>query len=944
MKTINIRGTQAVSRCKKRRKMEAVKASDITLESFKRTRITRGAIDYYKNSDSVTLAQVDEYINEKFAELKFPAETIREINKAEVVTLVHKYLDADPRRSQRDSKQRKYTYTFAGVKVSYKPDFLYESEIETPRYGMVPLIEVVSLTTSTQKHLSNRRYGSGKENSSLHHNLDGLGMILFGLSCLNGRTGIIRCFSDALKTEKDKGGDYSRDWQTAEMDDSGVKSSDNRVWIEVRINELGHIVLPAELFYPLGSPCYYNNTRWNNKDLFKGYEETLRHYIEGKDICTSKEECKSNCEYYEICTYNHIPISANEAVLDEKQAVEPSLNLQQQKVAAFREGIACVDAGPGSGKTQVMAYRIANMIKEGEKLSDFLILSFSKAAVKTITDRVSFFVNDLYGMNVDIRKIKVGTFNSFGDALINKYYKELGYSEIPELADEVDFFNVVKDAIDFDHPVDGFDYKNYKMRRMGNNYAGGVVSEIAGVITELRSNGTSKKEFFETTNYTPEQAEYIWNTNMKASQIMREKNLKDYADQQYQVIRLLDEINPEAVTETYRYKHIIVDEFQDSNDFQMMFIGELINTSAFKSLMVVGDDAQAIYLFRHTSPENIIFFEEKLGSAIPVEQMLLTRNYRSTEELVELGNEVLEHNTTKVKKLLESNRGKSGHTPTLKSFEKSTDEVRYICDNIEKLIKSGVKPTDIAVICATKSSLKTISKELSRRNMLSQYDMGERLLDNSRVRSFIGFCNFATDPSATKGLLEYLNEMYNGRIFDLYSPKQVKNLLEKAQTDFINAYTLLSPDEKKEYVLRVLRSLDDDTDAVFTSFREMIEAKTRLDVFKLLSYIRDFYELDINKTAEKTGSYNAVSLVTAHSSKGKEWNHVFVSLSDFDKIPTINDEETEERRRLIFVAYTRSRDFLTVSTLREKNREGDIKPINPWYHEMKTYKSFNILD
>lgn len=77
---------------------------------------------------------------------------------------------------------------------------------------------------------------------------------------------------------------------------------------------------------------------------------------------------------------------------------------------------------------------------------------------------------------------------------------------------------------------------------------------------------------------------------------MVENNLKDYSDQQYQVVRLLSEINPEAVTETYRFKHVIVDEFQDSNDFQMLFISELINTSKFESLMVVGDDAQAIYL------------------------------------------------------------------------------------------------------------------------------------------------------------------------------------------------------------------------------------------------------------------------------------------------------------------------------------------------------------
>ena len=236
------------------------------------------------------------------------------------------------------------------------------------------------------------------------------------------------------------------------------------------------------------------------------------------------------------------------------------------------------------------------MLLEGAKPSDFLVISFSKAAVKTITDRVSYFVNDVYGMGVDVAKIKTATFNSLGDALLTKYFKELGYTEAPELADGVEIFNLVMKAVDFENQVEGFDYKNYKMPSIGKNFAGGVVAEMTKAISEIRSNGMSKEEFLDKTEYTPEQAEEIWRTNERFSALMVENNLKDYSDQQYQVVRLLSEINPEAVTETYRFKHVIVDEFQDSNDFQMLFISELINTSKFESLMVVGDDAQAIYL------------------------------------------------------------------------------------------------------------------------------------------------------------------------------------------------------------------------------------------------------------------------------------------------------------------------------------------------------------
>lgn len=186
---------------------------------------------------------------------------------------------------------------------------------------------------------------------------------------------------------------------------------------------------------------------------------------------------------------------------------------------------------------------------------------------------------------------------------------------------------------------------------------------------------------------------------------------------------------------------------------------------------------------------------------------------------------MLEHNSTKIKKVLTSDRGKSGQLPTFKSFEKSKDEVNYICDGIENLLKGGCDPRDVAVIAATRSSLKAVSKELSARTLVSQFDMGERLLDNSRVRAFIGFCSFATSPDATKGLLEYMNEMYNGRIFDLFTPEKVNSLLEKAKEDFLNSYVLLNMEDKKDYILRCLNALEDGTDAVFTSFREKSRQK-----------------------------------------------------------------------------------------------------------------------
>lgn len=958
--TIYIGNKGSVDRCNKA-KAYGVKVDNITLETFKRTTVTREAIKLYKYDASITMDDVDKFIDSKFDLITFPNDYVKELNKAEVVTLVHKYLEADPRKAYPCGTVE---FEFGGKTLSYKPMFVYYSEekVLTPKKkkGLikVPVVEVVTMTTGQQKYTTGSNYGSGKETVSLHHNLDGLGLLMAGKSLLNGKAGIVRCCADSLKTSYDKNGDYSRKWMVAEKDNNGTKSKNNRNWFEVFFSEKGKIIpLRRAMTYNAGRATTYRAgiygdyskdscLGYDNSKLMGQYKETLENFLKGTECCTSKETCKKNCNFYELCHYNHQPVAKDEEIVEKKQAVEPSLNKEQAEVCAFREGICVVDAGPGSGKTQCMAYRIARLLMEGVKPEEILVMSFSKSAVKVITDRVKFFVHDVYGMyNINTSNIKVATFNSLGNELIQKYYKELGYSEVPELIDEVEMFNLVKESIDFNNPVDGFDYKNYKMKSMNRNMLGGVVAEVTSQIEVIRQDGLTKEAYFEkAVGYTDEQKQYIWETNEKYSEKMISRNLIDYSDQQYQVLRLIDFINPSAITDTYRYKQIIVDEFQDSNDFQMIFISELMNTTSFTGLMVVGDDAQAIYGFRGTTPDNIIHFEDKIHSFIKVKDYTLGRNYRSTEEIVELGNEVLSHNITKIQKVLTSHMGKSGKKPIFKSFEKSKDEVNYICDGIEKLIADGVEKDQIAVICATKSALKTISKELSDRGVLSQYDMGERLLDNSRVRASIGFCNFVTDPNGTRGLLEYINEVYNNTLFDKFSSDRVQKLIDTAKEDFINNYIPLNMEEKKEYVMNALTLLDDGTDAIYTSFLERVKAKSKLNIFEVLNYVRDFYELDINATAEKDAKYDAVALVTAHSSKGKEWEHCFVSLSQFDNVPPKTLEEKEEKRRLIFVAYTRAKFGLTVTTLRNKEKEGEYTPVNPWYKEMKEYKSFDNRD
>lgn len=932
------------SLCNVKRKSN-INVRGIDKPEFLRTRITRSVIESYKYGH-LPLNFVDDTIHGKMDEISCPSITTRNLLEEEVKTLVWKYIKADSRICIRQYEEK--TFRFAGETIAVRPDFVYEETVDIlneKRTGEinVPLITVVNLTTGIQKYINSNRCGAYKNTSSVHHNMESLGLLLYGKSLLEGKKGIVRVCFDSLKTSKDKAGDYSRDWKIAISDSDSTKDC-NRCWYEVLFDKSGKIICDGAYWSYYKDPVLAKTIKYDNSLLFKNFRETFEWWKTGKDRCC--ESTCQECDLNELCHYNHRPQKKNEKVIEKKMNPDFRTTQEQQNVINYTDGICVVNAGPGSGKTQSLALRIAKLLESGVNPKDILILSFSRAAVTVILQRVKEIVEDAYQLPVDTSQIKISTFNSLGNEIVEKNWEKLGFSSKPELIDDIEFYDLVLESIDWEDPISIYDYKNPNMAFKG---VLGVGKSLESEYRKIRDNNMTMESYAKSMaesvsdieevwkSYTSD-IEKIWKSYERFENLMKSKNYIDFSDQSNLVLKLISE-DEDIVTNMYRYAHIIVDEFQDSNMFQMSLLKVLINTAKMRSLMVVGDDAQAIYGFRGTSPENIIYFEDEIGEE--TDNLLLTINHRSTKEIVDLSNELIRLNKDGVEKTMTSSRGVSGNIPKLIGFKKSSEEINYIADQIKNLIDSGEKPEDIAFISFKKSSLKRLSKALSERGILSQFDMPEEMLLNSRVRAAISLAEFVLSPETTKGLMEYLNELY-GNTFLQLGGKKVKAIIDINQKTFLDVYLPLSLEDKKQYILNLLEILDDGTDNVYTEFYNKLKSKTRYSFIEFIDYIRKFKLYNSSESVSKDGQYEAVSLVTAHSSKGKEWKYVFGSLSDFDDA-RVSASDVKERIRLIFVLVTRARDFLTITSVDELESDKENSKINRFYIQLGGLSGFEKL-
>ena len=645
-----------------------------------------------------------------------------------------------------------------------------------------------------------------------------------------------------------------------------------------------------------------------NDEMFRDQLET---YTEGSDMC-GEDNCRY-CKMYTQCFWQKLPEKYEEKTLSGKQGkIVPSD--AQQRVIDFREGYCKVNAGAGTGKTECMTERGARMFEAGADPHKMLFITFTEAGATEMKERLAKKAS-ARGLNIGTDDIQAMTFNSFDFQIVKENYAELGFTAMPNVIDRVRNYVTITRLLE-EKEIPGLDYLNYSMDH-------GALACVSKVIEVIKAENLDPDDPASVNNLQHAIIDSGYISSLDTNQLrdilalckryneeLKKDNLVQFADQEPLANKFLD-AHPDYLEERYGFEHIVVDEFQDSNDGQLDKIKRLCACPSFKSLMVVGDDAQSIYSFRNTSPDNIIHFFTKMG--VSGTELFLTENRRSCEEVVELSNAVNDLNTEKVDKTMVSTRGKGG-SARVKGFFKKQDEYAWIADQIGELIDSGVQPEEIAFIAFTKNEISEMSAALSKNRIPWVMKNPLRLMENSRVKAALSLAMAFYEPDATKCYFDYLVAQHDGDLIADMDDDAVTEAVEQLKDSF-ESMEDLPFDVQRVIFHQMLDDIKGD-DEIYAHFLDLVYANE--DLQSELEYIRDFKRYGEKEEKRMEQKYEGVTLVTAHSSKGLEWKYVFNSVSKYDseylhKNSRNSKKRLEETRRLLFVSMTRARDSLTVT-------------------------------
>lgn len=617
---------------------------------------------------------------------------------------------------------------------------------------------------------------------------------------------------------------------------------------------------------------------------------------ENSNKCCDDSKCNI-CDYSVYCK-NKPTIKLEELKQSESIQKEVNLTEEQNEVHMFNNGICKVLAGAGSGKSTTMAMRILRLIKEGCNPQDILLITFTEKGAKELKDKI-IKLSKFYKVYFNYNDLEVFTFNSFGQYLINLEYKMLGYEKCPELATNINTLDILKELIEEYENIEWLNYKNPLMSM--KNYKGALI-QLKEIFSRIKAFDYSDIELLQ---YLKESNLYnikdyngaiqdIKNLYFEFNDKLKENNLIEYQDQILLATRIL-----QNKLQGYGYKHIVVDEYQDTDKAQVKILKLLVDYNWFKSLMVVGDINQSIFGFRNTTPDNIINFEKEFDN---VEVKYMVNNFRSTPQIVNLANKFISQNEScnKVNAVAKKDNGKE---VVLSDFDTSKDERQYIVDLIKEKLKEGTKLTDICYIGRTKKELLELQELLQENNIPSNIRVTERYIDNSQVQSILNLAYYFKDTSKNYYLWEFMN--ING-VHEVDKIKEYDTLINNNLDD-------------NESIIEIFFNIVKEliTDRVAIDFINKIEDRNYHTLNELLTYLNKISLYNDDTSIEKDDKlYNAITLTTGHGSKGLEWKVVISGLDKFEY------DDIEEDRRLLYVVLTRAMDelYLTYNKNMDKTR------------------------
>ncbi len=624
---------------------------------------------------------------------------------------------------------------------------------------------------------------------------------------------------------------------------------------------------------------------------------------------------------------------------------------QQEAIISDKKYIRVI-AGAGAGKTQVNSEVIAHKLNAlGAKPEEILAITFSKNGATEIKDRAARTVGHV------LPGLTATTFNALENEITLDNWEKFGFRHRPSVIDDVQDLPMC-DILLRRHPIlewTGSSFKNYTMTSgFGTNGALRIVSDIMHHCSKL----LMRKNFSAITYRDMIDDEIVPPASKELTPAIIDKIISFYPeyeemkkgndpefntpvitfDEQISFCMRVLEDDPNYLDDHYDFAYIIVDEAQDTSEDQIEFLNHIINMKKFKSLIVVGDDSQAIYeSLMGTSPDYLINLQDFLfewnketgvRTPIKIHDIVMDTNYRSVGSVIEMANRVIDKNTNKFDKQLVAFR-EYGEKPTVEGFYRKEDqkptkaqlkskaplvlqEGQYdkMARDIKALIDSDatINLNDIAVLAYSKNELLAVADKLTELGIPSKFGAPEKLVDNNRVQAVLKFAHLVyKDPDTfSDDTLVVANALADGNLIEEDVDKLIEKLTEV--NEYIKAIRESHELKKKELFIKMLRMIAHGDEAVL-NFEEKFKD---MDFEEIIKYCDDFEIYGDNMQYKRSQLGEGVMLITAHSSKGLEWKYVFGSITGFHKLgkKSISRRKQEELRRLLFVLITRARDVL----------------------------------
>ena len=633
-----------------------------------------------------------------------------------------------------------------------------------------------------------------------------------------------------------------------------------------------------------------------------------------------------------------------------KDPILSCLNPEQAAAAGTIDGPVLVLAGAGTGKTRVITYRIAYMLRSGIPPEQILGMTFTNKAAREMRERLASLVDAAVA-----RRVTLGTFHSFCIRILRREIAKLGYLPAFTIADDSDQQGLLKQAA---------------------GALGCAQGEVPLSAVQAMVRG------WKTRLIQPEEARRSADTTFEsvAAQIYEEyqlllemQNSLDFDDMLMLVYRLFTE-HPD-VLERYRdhYRYLLIDEYQDTNAAQFTIVKQLAGDR--RNLCVVGDDDQSIYSWRGADISNILGFPEQFPGAKVVK---LEQNYRSTARILNAANAVIGLNEKRHEKRLWSDLGE-GEPVRVVTLENGEAEAEFIGNMIQQLKEQQpeLNYRDFAILYRSNHLSRQLEQTLRRQGVPYRLVGGQEFFKRREIKDAVAYLKLLVNPRDDQSLLRILGTPPRGlaqkavdalklhrktkhrAMFELLGEEEFRKELTPKAAEAAAEFAAVCGKYRKEFeepgnlagkITAYLREIGytDGLQRIYKDLKDAMKRRENLDEFinaiaqyetrqaepaTLLAYLENLALLEENdRVEEDSPDADAVTLTTVHASKGLEFPVVFVIAMERNIFPherALEEGSADEELRLFYVAITRARRQLYLLRAKERMQRGISKPALP---------------